>query len=274
MKHIKLIITYLLILLSGFIFSQELPTNGDIYNYEIGDIFHFHEYANGAGSVFSATVNIEILDKYYSDNGDTLFYNSMNKRYEIGSEYPNGIYTETIETIYYTNLNEELEADSINSNPDLYNGRITIFNIFSIPPYQVWRNWYTVGCGHVYHKYSDGEIGVIYEINLVYFKKGEEEWGEEHTIVGISDNPDHYDKSSFINVFPNPVVNQLTFSIPELSEESVLYIKDLSGKIIALFQLSKTQSQLIWDCSHLTSGIYIYQTEINGDVYRGKIIIN
>jgi hypothetical protein len=88
MKHIDIFITSLFILLSGFIFSQEFPTKGEIYNYDIGDIFHIHEYASASGSGFSATVNIEILEKYYSENGDTVFYNQLNKRLESGPGYP------------------------------------------------------------------------------------------------------------------------------------------------------------------------------------------
>lgn len=270
MKHINLMITSFFILLSGFVFSQEFPTRGEIYNYDIGDIFHINEYASASGSGFSATVNIEILEKYYSENGDTVFYNQLNKRLESGSEYPNPVYTEEEELLYYTSLNEIFMADSIIEDLDVYNGRITLFN-FVVFPDHYYEDRYVVGCGHVYHKYrsTDPENLSTYEVQMVYFKKGTEEWGEEQLIIGTPE----LSNIKSLKIYPNPSSSHITFELPLISIESKLQIKDIYGKLVGELHLIKGQTQMVWNCSNLASGVYFYQTEIGGVVYRGKIVI-
>ena len=54
--------------------SQSILTIGEIYDYELGDIFHIEHIDTGAGFEFHSITNIEILDKYYSQDNDTLFY--------------------------------------------------------------------------------------------------------------------------------------------------------------------------------------------------------
>ena len=50
--------------------GQEISTNGEIYDFEIGDVFHYSGYMWG---VISKKIHT-ITDKYYSANNDTLFY--------------------------------------------------------------------------------------------------------------------------------------------------------------------------------------------------------
>jgi hypothetical protein len=49
---------------------------------------------------------------------------------------------------------------------------------------------------------------------------------------------------------------------------------DLSGKYIAEIPITTGQKHISWNCGHLANGVYFYQTQINGEVYRGKIVVN
>jgi len=77
-----------------------------------------------------------------------------------------------------------------------------------------------------------------------------------------------------LKTYPNPASSQITFELPIIIKESIIYIKDIYGKSIAQILLAKAQSKTQWDCSAVSQGVYFYQTEINGEVYRGKIVVN
>jgi hypothetical protein len=63
------------------------------------------------------------------------------------------------------------------------------------------------------------------------------------------------------------------FELPPNTNKSELYITDVYGAIIAKINIPVQQAQLQWDCKDISSGIYFYQTEIEGRYYKGKIII-
>lgn len=73
--------------------------------------------------------------------------------------------------------------------------------------------------------------------------------------------------------FPNPAKTPITFELPEIQKDRLLQFKDIFGKLITELHLKQGQSLLIWDCSGVPSGVYFYQTEIGGVVYRGKIVV-
>jgi hypothetical protein len=107
---------------------------------------------------------------------------------------------------------------------------------------------------------------------------GESEYSEAKLIevrscVGIGEL-----QAKELKIYPNPANTQITFELPTVSKESILQIKDIFGKTIEDLAIAKGQSQLIWDCSQIASGIYFYQTEIGSpdshrEVYRGKILV-
>jgi hypothetical protein len=75
-------------------------------------------------------------------------------------------------------------------------------------------------------------------------------------------------------VYPNPAQTHITFELPLISKKSILQIKDIFGKTIEELTIAKGQTQLIWDCSQIASGIYFYHSEMGGVIYRGKLVVN
>jgi hypothetical protein len=103
---------------------------------------------------------------------------------------------------------------------------------------------------------------------------GESEYSEAKLIevrscVGIGEL-----QAKELKIYPNPANTHITFELPNVSKLSSLQIKDIFGKTIEELAIAKGQSQLIWDCSRVSSGVYFYHSEMGGVVYRGKIVLN
>lgn len=89
----------------------------------------------------------------------------------------------------------------------------------------------------------------------------------------IGANTIEYDYKS-LNVYPNPATDYVYFELPESHKGAEIQIIDVFGKKAKEVSLFREQTQFVWDCSQISTGVYFYQTEINGEVYRGKIVIN
>lgn len=255
MKHIHFIIASFLFLFSGLVYSQDFPSRGEVYDYDIGDIFHIRESGSAPGSGYYALVNIDILDKYYSNNGDTVFYIQLNKRIEESSINPIPIYTEIEETIFYTNLNEIVLTDSILEDLDFYNGRITVFHFDSNNSDTFFKDRYTIGCGHSYHQYmsTDPENLVDFELQLVYFKKGDEEWGNEHVITGTPE----LSKNKHLTIYPNPSENYLNIIVNDAVSNSLIQVFNVTGKLLLSKELNSNTNRI--NVSAFPNGFYYIQ---------------
>jgi len=87
--------------------------------------------------------------------------------------------------------------------------------------------------------------------------------------LGISELDD---KS--LNCYPNPATQIITFELPEVIKSTSLLIKDITGSTIETITINSKQDKLVWNCSKVSKGVYFYQTQINEEVYRGKIVVN
>ncbi len=193
--------------------SQGISTVADIYNYEIGDIFHSEWWGTSYSSGFGDWVNIEILDKYYSTNGETLYYTIYYRH--LYKDLSGTEYSESIDTLAYTNLNALIEGgniDTVYSNPDILNGRIINTRIITIG-----RNWdyesrsYYEGCGGPYKYYYDDDRPWDYVEGgnkLIYYLKGEEEWGNPY-YVSIHE-PEI--KNRTLLIYPSPSRDYISIS--------------------------------------------------------------
>ncbi|OYT17158.1 MAG: hypothetical protein B7C24_04150 [Bacteroidetes bacterium 4572_77] len=76
-----------------------------------------------------------------------------------------------------------------------------------------------------------------------------------------------------LSAYPNPTAEQVFLELPNHSKHLNIQILDVFGKQITSLKASPQQTQIIWDCSNIAAGIYFYQSEINGVLYRGKIVV-
>lgn len=86
------------------------------------------------------------------------------------------------------------------------------------------------------------------------------------SIVSIQDDP------SF-SISPNPIENEFILSCDKLTNKSSLAIYDLSGKVV--YKAKSIYDQMLINCSHLKSGIYLLKVTIdNSNTKEQKIVIN
>jgi hypothetical protein len=247
--------------------TQELLTYGEIYDYEPGDLFHYNAvYLSFTGDYFYKITNIEILDKYFSLNLDTVYYvrNFIHK--DSSNEVPYWTYFFSYDTIAYTNLNgNPWEIDSVYSDPSMYNGR-TINRNYYYFELDTWTYLWVRGCGLAYHYSWSPWAANMSEYELVYYYKNGEEWGVPLLITGINENNE---RLSNINIFPNPASSFITIHIKEglPIEEAIIY-NHLGQKALVAKPVNNTV-----DVSKLTPGIYFIEVVTKEWRGRTKLVI-
>jgi len=252
--------------------SQDFSTRGEIYDYEVGDIFHFNSEATYYGpSGFQDVTNIEIIGKYYSPQQDTINYirNIQNRRRDlINGNYEPWEYSYWNDTISYNNLDSLIfECYDFRCrtyyNSNYYNGRLINQYFEQFIEENIYER-YVVGCGKAEFNLSATNNQVIDSV-LVYYKKGSEEWGQQ-LIVGLSDQNCTED---LLSIFPNPA--EATIRIK--------YDKPLIGNVIIYSQYGeimykiylKDDSEII-DISGLKPSIYILEFNLNDRVIVKKLV--
>ena len=250
--------------------SQNISTVKEIYKFEIGDIFHFDFYGNGPGFGESSITNIMITDLYYSQNNDTIFYVRKVDREINSSEYPETIYKHYSDTIFYTHLDSLIEngqIDSVYSDTNLYYGRkINLYN-YSGFEQDSWTVMYVEGCGEAKTIYSSWDSSVSSDDRLIYYKKGDEEWGVPHPVSVNEINAGLPE----INVYPVPCKNYVNIFSENLTTGSLTVIS-LTGEIIMVQNIRSNLTTI--DISKLSAGIYLLIIEKGKQKWYRKFIKN
>ncbi len=108
--------TILTLILSVFLIGSSVHsqlTNAEVYDFEVGDVFHtYFQHSTNSGGQTGTNHWDTIINKYYSTNSDTLFYQIKRhtKSYAggggTGISYP---FTDTIITNFHANLSSIAE---------------------------------------------------------------------------------------------------------------------------------------------------------------------
>lgn len=240
-----------LIICSLVLSSQEVSTIGEIYDFEIEDTFHYYFHGGGHASSYHSYTNIKILDKYYSADSTNVSYirDFSRKGKSQNDEYY--YYTYRIDTLVYTDLDSLIDYglyNSVYTDSTLFNGRkISKILKETYPPKNI-EIHYVNGCGIGEYDYWEEWVGSTER--LVYYKKGDEEWGVEQP-VSINDNQI---KQGDISFYPNPSSNLISINIPD-NNKVILSIYSLHGTLINKHELNKKLETI--DISDLNSAIYI-----------------
>ena len=76
-------------------------------------------------------------------------------------------------------------------------------------------------------------------------------------------------------VYPNPASTQVSFELPGKcsiqNKEALIQIFNLSGQKVA--ETSMKEGKVVWDCSSVKPGLYVYTTERTGMKCTGKILV-
>ncbi len=262
----KAILFAFLYIISSSAFSQNYSTRGEIYDYEVGDVFHYIEDAYAGGGGYYKVTNIEITDKYYSPDNDTVYYQQYVEILLDESWPPGAQYDYYSETIKYSNLDSYFIADSISAGA-MYNGRKLSWLLMNNPPYLQHFMKYVEGCGYAYRYWNEISLpSSTFEFRLVYFKKGDEEWGTPQIVVGLEENiRDEIE----VWVYPNPARDVV--NITSLEELKVLEVRiyDQLGRQVLL---TKSEINVI-DISGLNTGMHYLQIKMEEGIVSKKLIV-
>jgi hypothetical protein len=256
----------------------------EVYDFNIGDIFHY----SGENSSISNITNITISDKWISANNDTLYYER-----QVAEEIqdPSGTIINTFsDTIFYTDLDSLLNSPLIPNRPnrlsanelttfsmsrDQYNNRqfeevvtydhqVTVdsncYSPQSSP--QVYLQRVIRGVG----SYSSLTIaGNTTKDSLVYFKKGNETWGNPHLITGI-DNSKQLKNS--LELFPNPTRYFIT--VTSSSNITMFKVFTLEGKLVSESSLNSSRVKI--DLPEDLGVYFIQLVDAKGNSTQHKVI--
>jgi hypothetical protein len=80
--------------------------------------------------------------------------------------------------------------------------------------------------------------------------------------------------SNEINIYPNPVQDELTIESPATTDvHKTLFFRTLGGALVKTMELSGTEvSQKIY-IGNLPKGFYILELHMSGTVFRTKLIV-
>lgn len=127
---------------------------------------------------------------------------------------------------------------------------------------------YINGLGGPYYSCS-GYAGDSEERKLVYYKKGEKEWGNRLVITGIS----NLKLDSRLQVFPNPARDGITFQLNNDAGTHEVQIYSPTGTLVKSEQFNG--SSCIINLTGLKRGIYLYRlTSSHSLIYTGKLFVD
>ncbi|RLD81857.1 MAG: hypothetical protein DRJ15_03305 [Bacteroidetes bacterium] len=232
MRNILLLIQIFVII--GFnSYSQDYSTWGEIYDYEVGDVFHRKEYLIYNGwSPWTKLIVQTVTDVEYSIGNDTAYYQFWNET--AYQEHPDTtwIFDYYSSTASYVNLNTYCIADTVYHSPDFYGRKLSYIEDYSTGSDTKWRK-YVDGCGQVnfFMEHIDPTGNPSWQEikELVYYIKGNEEWGTPNPIVSIEENID-LDESIYL--FPNPTSNILNISIIGEGDIYMIFVYNNTGKLV------------------------------------------
>ena len=273
MKRIIIFTIGFFLLISSIVFSQDFPTRAEVYDYDIADVFHrvntTSEGEYGEWYYTDSVIRImEVIDKAYTQNNDSICYVFFIKKHEIYESYPHNNYSEDTMTSYITNLDDLVEGDTVVEDPELFNGRkIVRYNWANIegPEESHYSKRWVVGCGRTTNTTSHFSwatlMNVLYTNELVYYKKGDEEWGEEQVIVGIAD----IEKVNGILIYPNPALEMINI---QSNENAIIQIYHSTGQLQLSKEVSPSDSQI--DISQFPAGVYFVNILDENGLIIGK----
>lgn len=274
----------------------------DVFDYEIGDEYHWKEKSGppqGNGQFAEVYDIITINNKSFSSNGDTVYYDIYLKQYVFGRSVdfslPDYIYSfDTLyignKTIAYYIANSKIDTYPLHYDTDSVitwiqsedGNRKTI--VYGDNP-----TWNVGGCNiteirfagtATYHKglgitYEEGGVNFpSLQRKFVYYNKNGTPWGTPLNIDSLSivSTKSIVQNDLNLKVFPNPTSDLLNFQFDEPIDNSEIRIYSTIG------QLMETQnvinSNIQFNVSDWNEGVYFYGVYVEGKlVKQGQVLV-
>lgn len=276
----------------------QLLTPRKIYNFNIGDEFHYEESYNNSPNGTETKRVLKITDKYASANTDTVKYTISDYSETTTHQYiptisdtyshASAVYTQKYivndSTIYpvkrINNSNPmgvQLNSYSLRSDPTAPNGKLTqyITTIYITQDEECWRE--VVDTPYENLNLLQGIGKLSHDLNwwfsygnehLVYYNKASETWGTPVTLGNYFKK----DNAS-LRLYPNPL-NQgehVHFETANFQVEQVSIYNTTGDKILEFESAAEINTV---DVSSLQSGLYMIQmVNSNNEFISSKFLI-
>ncbi len=258
-KHV-FIASSLLYLISGTLKAQDSIQWGLIYDYNIGDIFQFEETGYGHHTYYSWT----ITGKSFLTDNNSVTYEIYKVEEDRGPECPEGCLRIDTITKEYGYLDSYLAGTYI-VDPEKYHSRPYCTKYQDIN-HMTFGHIFAVGLGETYYYYDENDPSPIFmNRKLVYYKKGDEEWGTALT-VGIEETPENM---AGFRIYPNPADHEINFKGKH--QYNRIEILSLNGKLIKSIDASAKKQKI--DLSGIKTGMYILKAISTDKTEVKKLII-
>jgi hypothetical protein len=282
-------------------------TLDQIFNFEVGDEFHIMQYTQMIGYLYEYKAIMTVLNKYWLNDsilffvykrcarqhfydhlsGDTTYYlnDTVNEFIPITNPENSGLnllperYLAIGDSNYYEyqwfaqSNNEEYGKlqKSLNDGFVSHFPHECIEVIITKDKYYEGET-YLEGLGGPYYHY--GEWGDEFYRGLVYYKKGNEEWGDPYNCDSLlSGVNEPVSTGSKVILFPNPMHSTSKLIMPGKQDGNYqLQLYNSMGLIAK--ELRFQSNEIIIQKSDLDEGIYFYRVNSENQVIAdGKLVV-
>ena len=261
-----ILIVFFLLLISLPANAQQISTVAEVYDFHIGDEFETRNFQVNLGSWYESFYYETVTNRYYSN--DTLIYDWQIERKTRDNIDTNWIYSEYSLSTYHSNLDSLVnngEIQYVYADVDLYNSRKINYKEYELPDNYIHQQRFVVGCGKTYDQTIGFGAGSS-SSHLIYYKKGDEEWGEE---VLVSINNSYDDK--LVSIYPNPATD-FVYIKSNVSNHISGSIYNSHCQLIKTFEFPLGIN--ILDITRLKKGMYFITINCSARVVRKTIIKN
>ncbi|HYX05707.1 MAG TPA: T9SS type A sorting domain-containing protein [Bacteroidales bacterium] len=282
----NILIVLLLVSLNGF--SQNVLKIGEVFDFEIGDEFHYKSFVGTPSGE-----RLKVIEKCYSENKDTVYYKFEVNKYMSSyvsdpephliysyysfeqsksfSHLDSSIFTTFLDCKFYDENDVYCRFDSIISYSTKWCGLEINGYDATVGEFEPSRYIHTCGKGvgdvRVYLQFGSSGGIVDEDKELVYYKKGDQMCGEpDLTSIPLNNNT-----SKIAKIYPNPTSSLITIKLNEPSTDHFIFeIINIQGKIIHHQEIQGTSCQ--YDLSGIEKGIYVVKIYISGNILYKKVI--
>lgn len=262
--------------------SKAQLTNGEVYDYEIGDVHQVKGVNINGGSASSTIRTDTIIFKSYSAGLDSITY--YIKRHDYSSPVVMGgpnLIAEYVDTFTIVDLNQLAfhfsptsclppTDTSFTDTCGVYYERLSSnFDTSCFEP-NIWYSDLHSGLGGPYHYESNTVGGYTTNWKLIYHNTTQNgECGTPIVVVGI--NEKHLTR---LKLYPNPSNGEFLIEIPDFNGERYsVSIVDVSGVELQTFKID-TKSKTM-DLKKYSAGIYFVQLTLKGNIVSiERIVLN
>ena len=289
--------------ISKFELGKTVMSEVDIYNYNIGDEFHYsktkHCYTNW---LVEEEIIKTVIEKQFVESNNSMRYNFMVKTHHFYTDNVNP--DNNVDSIF---IKFEIETISL-SNPHIYFPEEVILHTdegYAADGYSqdVWANdriqidqqglgfGYSQESGDCWHpliptkeqSYSYvvaegiGCIGYESAINesfenkyIVYYKKGDETWGTPLVITSTTTF-----EANKLNIYPNPVKAGEMVYISGATSQLLVSITNTAGELVRNVKVNSSENGIVIP-KNIPAGIYFITLQGNGAerIVRKVIVLN